>query len=138
MKFLAGLILALSSFLISGSNTAETQEPDLLQQTQEIVAKYDKNEVVSKIHRVNYYKLEGNFVTMVYYYSNLGYSNLVMVSSESGPLGEKTNKHEYTMKCKGNCPSGSCISIPIVNDNGQLEGIECSCQSCKLHVLQGD
>src|SRR5690606_37117336 len=111
--------------------STENQEPDLLQLTQEIAMKYDKNEVVSKIHKVNYYKLEGNFVTLVYYYSNLGYSNLVIVSSESGPLGEKSNNHKYTMKCKGNCPSGSCMSIPIVNDNGQLGGFECSCQSCK-------
>lgn len=109
---------------------------DLLQQTRSLVKNFNDREIVASIAKVSFFKMENSHMALVYYYSNFGYSNIAIVKYDENQGGDPQDGHGYEMKCIGNCGGENCMGVPVLNENGGLEYIECSCADCKLHIIQ--
>lgn len=110
-------------------------EDDALAKTQQELNFFSSHEIASKIDKISYFDSKDKAYAFVYYYSDKGYSNVLIeknfTTSKDGTVSERIT----STKCTGRCGANPCLLEAHFDANGNCSYAECTCTACKMEIV---
>lgn len=110
-------------------------ENTILSEVQRAVTRFDKNEVITHIDKIEYTDDARKSFALVYYQSNKGISNIAFEKKYISNSLVALEGNEMTIECSGNCGGPRC-QVRIVPSGEGISYVECTCSGCAMHIIK--